>query len=87
MKEVVNFIRWQWSKWEPWQKGYIICAFFAGAGVVAPKPYDRYLFAIPMIMLFLWTSKWLVWDQLMASWNKYQTEKQELFTNIKDSHK
>ena len=87
MKEVVNFIRWQWSKWEPWQKGYIICAFFAGAGVVAPKPYDRYLFAIPMIMLFLWTSKWLVWDQLMASWNKYQTEKQELFTTIKDSHK
>jgi len=87
VKEVVNFIRWQWSKWEPWQKGYIICAFFAGAGVVAPKPYDRYLFAIPMIMLFLWTSKWLVWDQLMASWNKYQTEKQELFTNIKDSHK
>ena len=87
MKEVVNFIRWQWSKWEPWQKGYIICAFFAGAGVVAPKPYDRYLFAIPMIMLFLWTSKWLVWDQLMASWNKYQTEKRELFTNIKDSHK
>ena len=87
MKEVVNFIRWQWSKWEPWQKGYIICAFFAGAGVVAPKPYDRYLFTIPMIMLFLWTSKWLVWDQLMASWNKYQTEKQELFTTIKDSHK
>ena len=87
MKEVVNFIRWQWSKWEPWQKGYIICAFFAGAGVVAPKPYDRYLFAIPMIMLFLWTSKWLVWDQLMASWNKYKTEKRELFTNIKDSHK
>ena len=87
MKEVVNFIRWQWSKWEPWQKGYIICAFFAGAGVVAPKPYDRYLFAVPMIMLFLWTSKWLVWDQLMASWNKYQTEKQELFTTIKDSHK
>jgi hypothetical protein len=87
VKEVVNFIRWQWSKWEPWQKGYIICAFFAGAGVVAPKPYDRYLFAIPMIMLFLWTSKWLVWDQLMASWNKYKTEKRELFTNIKDSHK
>ena len=87
MKEVVNFIRWQWSKWEPWQKGYIICAFFAGAGVVAPKPYDRYLFAIPMIMLFLWCSKWMVWDQLMASWNKYKTEKRELFTNIKDSHK
>jgi hypothetical protein len=87
MKEVLEFIRWQWSKWELWQKGYIICAFFMGAGVVAPRPYDIYLFAIPITVLFVWTGKWLVWDGLMTSWNKFQTEKQELFTTIKDSHK
>ena len=87
MKEVVNFIVWQWNQWETWQKGYIIGAFFAGAGVVAPKPYDLYLFAIPMIVLFLWCSKWMVWDQVKASWDKYQTEKQGLFPTIKDSHK
>jgi hypothetical protein len=87
VKEVLKFIRWQWRKWELWQKGYIIGAFFMGAGVVAPNPYDLYLFAIPMIVLFVHCSKWMVWDQLMASWNKYKTEKRELFTNIKDSHK
>jgi hypothetical protein len=87
MKEILNFIHWQWCKWETWQKGYIICAFFAGAGVVAPKPYDFYLFAMPITVMFVWTSKWLVWDQLVESWNKYKTEKQELFTTIKDSHK
>lgn len=87
MKEILQFIRWQWSKWELWQKGYIICAFFMGAGVVAPRPYNIYLFAIPMTMLFIWTGKWLIWDQVKASWNKYQTEKQGLFTTIKDSHK
>lgn len=87
MKEILNFIHWQWCKWETWQKGYIICAFFAGAGVVAPKPYDFYLFAMPITVLFVWTGKWLVWDQLVESWNKYKTEKQELFTTIKDSHK
>jgi hypothetical protein len=87
MKEILEFISWQWSKWEIWQKGYVICAFFLGAGVVAPKPYDIYLFAIPMIALFIWTGKWWVWDQVKASWNKYQTEKQELFTNIKNSDK
>ena len=87
MKEIVNFIKWQWRKWETWQKGYIICAFFMGAGVVAPKPYDIYLFAIPMTMLFAWTFRWAVWDQVKASWNKYKTEKQELFPTIKDSHK
>ena len=87
MKEFVNFIVWQWCKWELWQKGYIIGAFFMGAGVVAPNPYDIYLFAIPMILMFFWTGKWWVWDQLIANWNKYKTEKRELFTNIKDSHK
>lgn len=87
MKEILEFLKWQWRKWETWQKGYIICAFFAGAGVVAPRPYNLYLFAIPMIALFFWTGKWLVWDGLMTSWNKYQTEKQGLFPTIKDSHK
>ena len=87
MKEVLQFIRWQWRKWETWQKCYIICAFFAGAGVFAPKPYDAYLFSIPMIIIFSWTAKWWIWDQVKESWNKYQTEKQGLFTTIKDSHK
>ncbi len=58
-----------------------------GAGVMSPSPYDKILFAVPMIMLLVWTGKWWVWDQLMESWNKYKTEKQELFTTIKDSHK
>ena len=87
MKEILEFISWQWRKWEIWQKGYIIGAFFLGAGVVAPRPYDIYLFAIPMIVLFIWTGKWCVWDQVKESWTKYQTEKRELFTTIKDSHK
>ena len=87
MKEILEFISWQWRKWEIWQKGYIIGAFFLGAGVVAPRPYNMYLFAIPMIILFLWCSKWMIWYQLKDSWIKYKTEKQELFTTIKDSHK
>ncbi len=87
MKEIFNFIVWQWNKWQTWQKGYIICAFMLGAGVMAPSPYDKILFTVPMIMLFVWTGKWWFWDQLMESWNKYKTEKQELFTTIKDSHK
>lgn len=85
MKQLLDFIKWQWNKWELWQKGYIVGAFFAGAGVFAPKPYDFYLFAIPMIILFVWCTKWMVWDQLRESWNKYQTEKRELFPTIKKS--
>jgi Sec-independent protein secretion pathway component TatC len=87
MKEVVNFIVWQWNQWQTWQKGYILGAFMLGTSIFIPEPYSRYLIAVPMIMLFVWTFKWAVWNQLMSSWNKYQTEKQELFTTIKESDK
>lgn len=87
MKELLDFIKWQWSRWEFWQKCYIVGAFFAGAGVFAPRPYDFYLLGIPMIVLFVWCGKWMVWDQVKSSWDKYQTEKQGLFPTIKDSHK
>jgi hypothetical protein len=87
MKEVVGFIVWQWQRLELWQKCYLFGASLFGAGVVAPEPYSLYLFAVPIVMLFVWTGKLWIWDQLIASWNKYKTEKRELFTNIKDSHK
>ena len=87
MKEVIDFIVWQWNQWQTWQKGYIVGACILGASIFVPEPYGKYLIAIPMIMLFVWTFKWAVWNQLMESWNKYQTEKRELFTNIRDSHK
>jgi Sec-independent protein secretion pathway component TatC len=87
VKEVVNFIVWQWNQWQTWQKGYIVGAFMLGASIFAPEPYSKYLIAVPMIMLFVWTFKWAVWNQLMESWNKYKTEKQELFATIKESDK
>jgi Sec-independent protein secretion pathway component TatC len=87
VKEVVNFIVWQWNQWQTWQKWYIAGAFMLGAGVMTPSPYDKILFTIPMIMLFVWTFKWAVWNQIKASWVKYQTEKQELFATIKESDK
>jgi Sec-independent protein secretion pathway component TatC len=87
MKEVIDFIVWQWNKWQTWQKGYVVGAFILGASIFVPEPYSMYLVAVPITMLFVWTFRWAVWDQLMKSWNKYKTEKRELFTNIKDSHK
>lgn len=83
IKEIFLFVKWQWHKWQTWQKGYIVCAFFAGAGVFAPKPYDVYLFAVPMLMLFLWTAKWWMIDPMMESWKAYKNEKQNLFNTIK----
>ncbi len=87
MKEVLNFIVWQWNQWQTWQKGYIVGAFMLGASIFIPEPYSMYLVAVPMTMLFVWTFKWAVWNQIKASWDKYQTEKQGLFATIKESDK
>jgi hypothetical protein len=85
MKEVLNFIVWQWQRLELWQKCYLFGASLFGAAVVAPEPYNLYLFAAPMTMLFVWLGKWWIWEPLTASWAKYKTEKKQLFDTIKDS--
>jgi hypothetical protein len=84
MKEIVNFIRWQWQRWQLWQKGYILGSAMLGAGVVAPEPYSFYLFAVPVIMLIVWTGKWWVWDSLKDSWAAYKKEKKQLFDTIRE---
>jgi hypothetical protein len=38
-----------------------------------------------MFATLAWTFKWAVWDNLKASWVKYQEERRKLFDVIKDS--
>ena len=85
MKEILGFIAWQWSKWELWQRIFIVSmAVFVGA-ILLPEPYDVYvMLALTFAMLGL-MFKWAVWDNLQANWQKYQEERNSLFTTIKDS--
>jgi hypothetical protein len=38
-----------------------------------------------MFAMLAWTFKWAVWDNVQANWQKYQEERNSLFTTIKDS--
>ena len=87
MKELINFIKWQWSKWELWQKSFIVSSAFFGAGVTAPAPYSYYLLMVPTSVVLFWVTKWWVWDSIRTAWLNYQAEKQKLFTTIKESDK
>ncbi len=87
MKELINFIKWQWSKWEFWQKSFIISSAFFGAGVTASAPYSIYLFMVPASVMLFWMTKWLVWDGARTAWLNYKKEKANLFNSIKDSDK
>lgn len=84
MKEIVNFIKWQWNRWETWKKWYIVMAFIFGAGVATSDPYKYYILAVPITALILWTGKWWIWDQVVDSWNSYKKEKQSLFETIRE---
>ena len=85
MKEILGFIAWQWRKWELWQRIFIVSmAVFAGA-VLLPNPYDVYVVLALMFAMLAWTFKWAVWDNLQANWQKYQQERNSLFTTIKNS--
>lgn len=87
MKEIINFIVWQWNKWEFWQKCFICSSVFFGASIAAEPPYSQYLSIIPVLVAFAFMCKWWVWDGCKEQWRKYQAEKDGLFTKIKDSEK
>ena len=85
MKEILGFIAWQWSKWELWQRIFIVSmTVFVGA-ILLPEPYDVYVVLALMGVMLAWTFKWAVWDNLRANWQKYREERNRLFKIIKDS--
>jgi hypothetical protein len=85
MKEVVDFILWQWNKWEFWQKCFVVGAFFFGLGLGLPEPYGHYVLALPVTAWFVAVGKWWIWNPLKDNWAAYKKEKRELFSTIKES--
>ncbi len=86
-KEILNFIQWQWNKFEFWQKCFIFSSSFFGAALVADQPYASYLSMVPMFIVGLFMLKWAIWDGTKSAWEKYKKEKSELFQTIKESGK
>jgi len=85
MKNIINFICWQWRKWDLWQKCFIVGFGLMGSGLVVPAPYCTYILMIPTVILIVFTLKWWVWDSTVKSYKQYQAEKSNLFETIKTS--
>lgn len=83
MKEVFSFLKWQWQKWQLWQRVYITAMSCFLIAMLLPEPYSRYAVAIPIAILFGMIGKWWIWDNIKESWSKYKQEKKELFNVIK----
>lgn len=87
MKEVFNFLKWQWQKFEFWQKCFVGSSFFIGASIVAEPPYDQYLGMVPLVIVGAFFIKWVVIDGTRSAWQRYKQERNQLLTTIRDSDK
>lgn len=86
MKNIVGFVRWQWRKFEFWQKCWIFSILFFGAGVVQEDGLIRsILISVPLFVIFLFMLKWIVWDKTIESYKTYRQEKSTLIEIIKTS--
>lgn len=84
MKEALNFIRWQWLKFEFWQKMFIFAMILQIFGYSVE---NQYVVFVGISIVFFYLTKWFIWDRAVESWKNYKKEKEELFDTIKDSHK
>ena len=84
--DILGWLRWQWRKWETWQKVWMVGFFFFGAGVNAEQPFKTVLWAIPAGIFFFYLGKWWIWEPIKESYENYQKERQGLFDTIKNSH-
>lgn len=77
MKDVFDFVRWQWSKWQGWQRVYAVSMFMIIVGFVMPGVIGALLLVIGVTSILSWLFKWAIWDSVTNAYNEYKKEKQE----------
>ena len=85
MKEIRDFVVWQWRRFEFWQKCFIFSSFFLGAALVAEPPYVFYFSLVPMVVVTMFMIKWAIIDGTRSAWARYKKERNELLDTIKNS--
>lgn len=76
MKDVYNFIVWQWSKWKPWQKVYFVAMMSVVIGFLLPGVIGAVLLVLGLTSLLSWLFKWAVWDSISTAYTEYKQENQ-----------
>ena len=81
--EFFRYIRWVWTRWEPWQRSYILAMVLIGAGAGSNESVRPWLLYPGVAIILAWTCKWWIWDTTKDSWKKYRDERDGLFNKIK----
>lgn len=86
MKEIWGYLQWMWQGFEGWQKMFIFAMFLQGLAIpMENKDHALWVSGVGMAIVFGYILKWVVWDQIRASWAKYKQHRNELLTTIKNA--
>lgn len=85
--EIIKFLKWQWQRFELWQKLFIFSGFLGGAGLVSDEPLRHWFLGAAALIYLGYIFKWAIWDGIKSSWHNYKQHRNELLTTIRDSHK
>lgn len=74
MKNVINFIVWQWNKWQVWQRIYAIAMILVVVGFLLPGIIGAFLLVVGLTSLLSWMFKWAVWDSITNAYKEFKKE-------------
>jgi type IV secretory pathway TrbL component len=74
MKNVINFIVWQWTKWQVWQRIYAIAMILVIIGFLLPGIIGAFLLVVGLTSLLSWMFKWAVWDSITNAYKEFKKE-------------
>ena len=80
--EIVKFLRWQWDKWETWQKIFFAAVILQIISVAVP---GIVIWTTGLTVTLCFMIKWFIWDVLRDNYIKYKEDRNKLFGVIKDS--
>ena len=85
MKNIFNFIGWQYRKLATWQKWYLFAGLLFGGGIGYTGSPNNWASIAGIVIIFSIMTKWFIWDPLTNSYKQYLEERNNLFQNIKES--
>ena len=85
--EILKFIKWQWNKFEFWQKTFVLSMALMILSLMFEHPYNFIIWIFSVSIFSAWILKWTLVDGIKNSYRNYKKEKANLFKNIKESDK
>jgi len=87
LKRIWRYIKWSFNDmgWFEWT--WFTAAFFVGVGLAADQgEVRRTAFVIATCIFSFWAVKFIVWDLIKMSWNRFVEHDEKTFNILRDKN-